>query len=95
MMPSPRLNTAPVTNNQPPQTTTAARMRSWRLRTPASTSPTTANSSAAGISHDACPPHESLNMRVHPVGPHAPAWPAPPPPTTLPVSLPVSRPKPL
>ncbi len=49
--------------------------------------------SAAGSSHEICVPNSAPNMRVMPVGPHMPVWPPPPP--TLPVSLPVSRPKPL
>ena len=48
----------------------------------------TAKISAAGMSQAICPPITPSNIRVMPVLPH---WPVP----TLPVSLPVRRPKPL
>ena len=49
---------------------------------------------APGSSHDIMFPNVALKSRVNPVGPHMlPVRRGPPP--TLPVSFPVSRPKPL
>ena len=74
----------------------AARVRSVRARRTVMTRPITSSASAAGRSQDASPPKAELNIRVQPVLPHMPVVPGPPPPVpTLPVSLPVSRPKPL
>src|SRR5690606_19729799 len=52
--------------------------------------------SAAGSSQEIWPPTSELNTRSQPVSPHRPP-PAvpPPPPPTLPVSSPLSRPRPL
>ena len=93
MIPEARLNTSPVSNSQPPKSRTMARMRSVRrVRRPIH-STATASSSAAGISQEIWLPNSLLNMRSSPVGPQRDPATAPPP--TLPVSLPLSRPKPL
>src|SRR5205807_5058958 len=93
MIPLLKLKTIPVTTSHPPQSRNAARARSVRGARQRITTPTTSRSSAAGRSHEISPPNWVLNKRLQPVGPHR--LPVPPPPPTLPDSLPVSRPKPL
>ncbi len=82
-----------MTTSQPPHRMSAARVRSVRLARQVSSRPSAEEASAAGSSHDAWPPKLVLNIRSQPVAPHRPV--VPPPPPTLPVSSPVSRPKPL
>ncbi len=93
MIPWAKLNTAAVTSIQPPQRTNAARVRSRRGARKVRTRTAPRTTSAAGRSQAVWVPNIELNMRVQPVGPQADD-PARPPPT-LPLSLPVSRPKPL
>ncbi len=97
MIPWPKLKTISVTRSVPPQSRVAARIRSVRGERPRSQMSTTMNTRAAGSSHAIWPPQEALNIRQMPVGPQALVAPpaAPPPGTTLPVSLPVIRPRPL
>ena len=98
-----KLKTSMVTASQPPHTNSAVRVESVRAVLRVSHSPAMPRMIAAGISHATWPPISALNMRPIPVSPHipppgppaAPAPVAPPPGTTLPVSLPVSRPRPL
>ena len=93
MMPWAKLNTAPVSSSHPPKMRKAARTRSVLGARRVSHSTATRPIREPGINHEICPPIEERNRRFHPVGPHMlPAAPCPP---TLPVSLPVSRPKPL
>ncbi len=93
-MPAMKLNVSPVTSSQPPHSSSAARVRSVRGRRRVTTSPAASRISAAGSSQATWPPISLSNSRLQPVWPHMPV-PPPPPPPTLPVSLPVSRPKPL
>ena len=97
MIPWPNEITAAVTSSQPPQPMVAARVRSVRGPRRDAHSSTATIARAAGSSQAICPPYEDSSRRDHPVWPHIPDGPAacPPPGTTLPVSLPVSRPNPL
>ena len=92
-MPWAKLKTAPVSSSHPPKMRKPARTRSVLGARRVIHSTATRPMSAPGISHEIWPPIEERNSRFHPVGPHM--LPGAPPPPTLPVSLPVSRPKPL
>ncbi len=97
-----KLKVSAVHSSQPPQTRKAIRAESVRAWRRVAQRPNTSRISAAGISQAICPPMSPSNSRVRPVEPHLPPPfiglpppPARPPPPTLPVSLPVIRPKPL
>ena len=93
MMPWARLMTSPVETSEPPHSSSAARSRSVRRARMVMASRTAPITRAPGRSHDIMFPNSALKRRVSPVGPHM--LPATLPPPTLPVSLPVIRPKPL
>ena len=96
MIPWPRLNTAAVVNVQPPHSTRPARARSVRERRSVHARPATSSSPHAGSSQEACAPKSALNILVRPGMPQRlVVAPTGDPPPTLPVSLPVRRPKPL
>ena len=89
-----KLKVRPVTSSQPPQISSAAR-RSVRGARRGDQNPPASRSSAAGSSQAIWPPISLANSRGRPVAPHMPPLPPAPPPPTLPVSSPVSRPRPL
>ncbi len=89
-----KLKTSPVTSSDAPSTSTVARRGSVRRRNPRATSDATSSTSAVGSNQVICVANSEPNSRVMPVDPHEPA-PVVPPGTTLPVSSPVTRPRPL
>ncbi len=92
-MPAMKLKNSAVTSSQPENRNSTARRGSVRGTRKSSAKPAIITISAAGSSQLIWPPTSSWNSRRMPVAPQLPVVPAPPP--TLPVSLPVRRPRPL
>ena len=88
-MPAMKLKVTTVTTSQPSQRVSAACTRRRSAKPRANQRPATPSTSAAGSSQAIWLPISESNIRQGPVSPQ------PPPPPTEPVSLPVSRPRPL